>query len=204
MALDWSKEITFSGLRKSMPKRKDVYPSKTYMNLAIADRKPLDLRKVVPLAVLLLVVIVLLLKFGVFDQFAQVNAKRVELEKQEQTLSSLEEQLVGYDDLLREYQAYMPAQLAADEETVSALDALSLVNRKIEPMATIVSVSYADNELALNLANISLGTAGNLVSSLYEEPFVAHVEVSTAATGDTSDETSTVAMTISLDKAGDN
>ena len=106
MALDWSKEVSFSGLRKSGPKPKTSYPTKTYMNLAVVDKKTVELRKAIPLAVLLIVIVVAFVKFGVYDFYDNVFKKQAELAQQEQTLSLLEAQLVNYDEVLEEYEAY--------------------------------------------------------------------------------------------------
>ena len=203
MALDWSKEISFSGLRKRGPKQSDAYPTKTYMNLAVADRKSLEARKIVPVAIIVVVALALFLKFGVFDFVAQVNAKQAELSQARQTLSSVEAKLANYDEVLAEYQSYASAQLASDSSSVNTLDALDLVNRRISPVASIVSLSFEQNSLLLNLSNITLSAAGDLVSSLYQEPIVANVTVSTASTGSSNSDAPMVTMTITLQKAGD-
>ena len=203
MALDWSKEISFSGLRKRGPKQSDAYPTKTYMNLAVADRKSLEARKIVPVAIIVVVFLALFLKFGVFDFVAQVNAKQAELSQARQTLSSVEAKLANYDEVLAEYQSYASAQLASDSSSVNTLDALDLVNRRISPVASIVSLSFEQNSLLLNLSNITLSAAGDLVSSLYQEPIVANVTVSTASTGSSNSDAPMVTMTITLQKAGD-
>ncbi|MBQ9002310.1 MAG: hypothetical protein IJ087_10695 [Eggerthellaceae bacterium] len=203
MALDWNKEISFTGLRKRGAKQSDAYPTKTYMNLAVADHKTHELRKVVPAAVIVIVAVVVFLKFGVFDFIAQVNAKQAELAQQQQTLASVEAKLANYDEVLAEYQSYASAQLASDSDSVSTLQALDLVSRRITPVASVASLSYEKNSLLLNLSNITLSAAGDLVSSLYQEPIVANVTVSTATTGVANSDSPTVTMAITLQKAGD-
>ena len=105
--------------------------------------------------------------------------------------------------MLAEYQSYASAQLASDSGSVNTLDALDLVNRRISPVASIVSLSFEQNSLLLNLSNITLSAAGDLVSSLYQEPIVANVTVSTASTGSSNSDAPMVTMTITLQKAGD-
>lgn len=203
MALDWSKEISFSGLRKSSPKKKDAYPSKTHMNLAVADRKTVELRKTLPAALLLIVVVALFLKFGVFDFVNSVQAKESELSGRHAVLAGLESQLAGYDDVLAEYSSYASAQLGDDGQTVSSLEALALVDSVVRPVATVSSLNYASNELSLTLANASLSSLGDLVNTLYQQPIVENVSVANATTRQTRSDDVLTAMTITLHKAGD-
>ena len=201
MALDWNKDISFSGLKKSPQKAKGDYPSKTYMNLAPTDKKSIDARRAIPTAVIVVVLVALFVKFGVYDFYDRVNQKQAELNKQEQTLGSLQVQLADYDEILETYNAYASAYAASDEYTVSALDALALVDRFVRPSANVASLDLQGNVLSLNLSNITLDEVGKLVSTLYEQKIVADVSVSTAATQQTSAEDVTASMVITLQVA---
>ena len=182
MALDWSKEISFSGLRKRKPKPKADYPSKTYINLAIKDKKKIDVRSTLPKAVLIILLTVFVCKFGVFDLYSQVNQKEAELSQQTQRLSQLNAQLTNYDAVKAEYETYETTKLVADESTVSVTDAMALVDRYVSSAAQIDSVNIEGNTVTLSLSDISLNGVGKLVSTLNEQPIVANVSVSTAAT----------------------
>ena len=69
MALDWSKEISFSGLMKGKgkggPKGKVVYPSKRYINLIPQKERNNDVRKVLPIAILVFLLVAAFVKFGI-------------------------------------------------------------------------------------------------------------------------------------------
>lgn len=203
MALDWNKEISFSGLKKRAPKPKNEYPTKTYMNLMVSDKATFDLRRNVPLMVLLLIIVVLFLKFGIFDFYARVDAKQAELNAHQQTLSALNAELVNYDTVLEEYEGYESMSIASDGLRVNALDALALVDRYVAPSARVVSVSLVGNTLTLNLTNISLDGVGKLASTLYGQDMVENVSVSTAATQETASEDVMTAMTITLATAAE-
>ena len=203
MALDWNKEISFSGLRKGKSKAKTDYPSKAYMNLMVEDRKTLEVRQAVPVGILLLVLVLAFAKFGVYDFYDRVNQKQAELSQQQQVLSGLEAELVDYDEVLAEYEAYESSRLSVDESTVSATDALELVDRYIAPSARVASIDLEGNVLSLNLADITLDAVGSLVSTLDAQPMVASVSVSTAATERTSAANVMVSMVVTLQKAGE-
>lgn len=203
MALDWSKEISFSGLKKRAPKPKDEFPSKTYMNLMVSEKKSFDLRSNIPFIVILLIIVVLVLKFGVFDFYARVDAKQAELNAHQQTLSSLNAELTNYNTVLEEYEGYESMSITSSGLRVDALGALALVDRFVAPSARVASLSLVGNTLTLNLTDISLDGVGKLVSTLYEQDMVANVSVSTAATRETASEDVVVAMTITLATAAE-
>lgn len=203
MALDWSKEISFSGLKKRAPKPKDEFPSKTYMNLMVSEKKSFDLRSNIPFIVILLTIVVLVLKFGVFDFYARVDAKQAELNAHQQTLSSINAELTNYNTVLEEYEGYESMSITSSGLRVDALGALALVDRFVAPSARVASLSLVGNTLTLNLTDISLDGVGKLVSTLYEQDMVANVSVSTAATRETASEDVVVAMTITLATAAE-
>ena len=203
MALDWSKEISFSGLKKRAPKPKDEFPSKTYMNLMVSEKKSFDLRSNIPFIVILLIIVVLVLKFGVFDFYARVDAKQAELNAHQQTLNSLNAELTNYNTVLEEYEGYESMSITSSGLRVDALGALALVDRFVAPSARVASLSLVGNTLTLNLTDISLDGVGKLVSTLYEQDMVANVSVSTAATRETASEDVVVAMTITLATAAE-
>lgn len=198
MALDWSKEISFSGLRKRTPRQKDVYPEKTYMNLVVSDKKSIDLGRTIPLAIILVIVVALIVKFGILDVYGRVGVKQAELSTEKQALSTMTAAIADYDAVLAEYEGYASASIAGDEVTVQAVDALDLVDRFVSPSARVASVALSGNTLSLSLTNVSLDGVGRLVSSLYEQKIVENVSVSTAATQATASEDVTVAVTITL------
>lgn len=198
MALDWNKEISFSGLKKRSPKPKDEYPSKTYMNLMVSDKKSFDLKSNIPLMVVLLIIVVLVMKFGVFDFYARIDAKQAELNSHQQTLSSLNAELTNYNAVLEEYEGYESMSITSSGLRVDALEALNLVDRFVAPSARVASISLVGNTLTLNLTNISLDGVGKLASTLYEQDVVENVSVATAATQETASEDVTATMTITL------
>jgi len=198
MALDWNKEISFSGLKKRAPKPKDEFPSKTYMNLMVSEKKSFDLRSNIPFIVILLIIVVLVLKFGVFDFYARVDAKQAELNAHQQTLNSLNAELTNYNTVLEEYEGYESMSITSSGLRVDALEALDLVDRFVAPSARVVSISLVGNTLTLNLTDISLDGVGKLASTLYEQDMVANVSVSTAATQETASKDVTAAITITL------
>lgn len=201
MALDWSKKISFSGLKKASGKGSVTYPSKRYINLMPRKERNNDWRKVLPVAIILFVLLAVFVKFGVYDLFANVSAKQAELNSQTQVLRSVQAKAADYDQVKEEYDAYQSTRLSSAANEVSAIEAMELVDAYIAPYAHIDEINYDKNTITLNLSNITLENVGKLVSKLYEQPIVKNVAVSTAGQDSSKNEELTAAMVISVEKA---
>ncbi|HAM15957.1 MAG TPA: hypothetical protein DCP91_08910 [Eggerthellaceae bacterium] len=198
MALDWSKEISFSGLKNRPAKQKTEYPSKTYMNLMVVDKRTIDVRKAVPTAIILAIVVALVVKFGILDFYGRVDAKHAELASQQQSLNALRSELTNYDAVLEEYEGYESISASEEGLSVDAVEALGLVDRYVAPSARVASISLSGDTMSLNLADVTLDGVGQLVSVLYEQAIVKNVSVSTAATQQTASPGVVATMTITL------
>jgi len=205
MALDWSKEISFSGLMKGKGKGgargKVVFPSKRYINLTPQKERNNDVRKVLPIAILVFLLVAAFVKFGIYDLYAGVAAKQAELNTQTQILRTAQAEVASYDEVKAEYEKYQSTKLASSDLDVSAIEAMQLVDTYIAPRATIDSIDYKDNTITLNLGDITLEELGKLVGTLYEQDIVANVAVSTAGADASKNEDLTASMVITVAKA---
>ena len=93
------------------------------------------------------------------------------------------------------------SKLVSDDQTVSSIDALALIDKFVTPTAHVEALDLQGNTISLRLTNISLSGVGKLVSTLYEQPIVANVSVSTAGTEKAEDTDNTASMVITLKKA---
>jgi hypothetical protein len=199
MALDWSKKVSFGG--NSSKKSLNAYPAKTSMNLIAADKNAVDLRKVLPIVVVLAVLVALFVKFGVVDYYAQVAVKQNDLAVQKASLSAVESKLASYDSVKAEYESYGSYLSGSSATQVDALIVLNMVDQQIMPTASVTAINLKSNTLSLSLANASLDTIGNLVKSLDAQPIVSNVSVSTAATSATAAQDVTATMVVTLQQA---
>lgn len=182
MAVEWSKDINFLGFfkRKALP-TKDGYPSKTYINLIIPDEREEVGKRGIGVAVVALLVLLILGKFGVYDYFARVMAKTEEVTQQTEELSRYTLQLADYDKIQETYNSYEAVRMTSDAADIALVDVFGLVNDYVLPVAKITSFELTDNELTLHLYEISLDVVSDLVKKLSEQPNVTSVKVTTAA-----------------------
>jgi hypothetical protein len=200
MALEWGKNITFTGIRKKVSGGKTSYPEKTHMNLMVADARTIDLRRTGITAIFVVIAIALISKFAVFDILDQVNQKRGELVTVQSEYLSLQNQLKDYAEVEEEFESYAASQLSAEAGIVSNIEALELVDKIIAPKAQVDAINLNGNTLSLSLSNITLNNLGKLVSTLYKQDMVANVTVSTAATQQTAASDVVASMTITLQR----
>ena len=185
MALDWSREISFSGLKKNGKRQKsDVIPTKEHMNLVAQDKKERNVKKTVLVTVIILVVAALFAKFAVIDFMAQVGAKQSELAEQQQLKTATLEKLSAYEEIASEYEKYGFFELDDAKGTLSvdAMAALDLVDKHIANKATVSGLNLVGDTMTLTLTDISLNDVGKLTDELDKIDFVQSVSVSTAAT----------------------
>ena len=197
MALDWNKEISFSGLFKGKGKSASGdsnYPTKTSMHLYVVERNT-QANRVIPVAIVLVVLVALFVKFGVVDQYARLAAKQAELAASQSKVTQLEAQLADYDEISAEYKSYVATGEAGAVDTVSVLN---LVTDKVMPYANVSGVSLGDGVLTLTLSNASLETVGSLATQLSGEDMVENVSVSTASNNASSAQGDVATVTIKL------
>ena len=203
MALDWSKQISFSGLARRKAHPKAVYLEKTHMNLLPGDQGSRLSSRNVLTGVLVVILAALVIKFGVFDFYARVGAKQAELNAQKETLATMTAALSEYDEVAAKFESYESANIMSSGLVVNALDALSLVDRCVLPNATVASLTLSEDTLSLKLANTTLDQVGQIVASLEEQDIVANVLLSTAATQQSEASEITATVTVTLQAAAD-
>lgn len=204
MALDWGKQISFSGLRRGKSgggHGKAAYPAKTYMNLVAPERKPGETRRNVLAGIAVVLLAALVIKFGILDFYGRVDAKRAELSAQQQVLSAAQASLSEYDDVLSEYEGYESANIMESGLVVDALDALSLVDRCVAPHARVATLTLSGDTLSLKLAGTTLDQLGVLVADLEAQDIVSSALLSTAATQQTEGADVTATVTVTLQPA---
>lgn len=199
MALDWNKQITIGG--GSSKRASGGFPTKTSMNLAVAQGHTINLRNTVIVSVLLLVVVVMFVKFGVVDYYDRIAQKQTELSAQKAQLAQMENKVANYDSVKAEYESYGSYLTGSSASQVDAITVLDLVDQQIMPSARVTAISLKNNTLSLSLSGASLETIGTLAKTLDAQAIVSNVSVSTAANSTTAAADVTATMVITLQQA---
>ena len=153
------------------------YPSKKTMNF-VHHQSGINLKKLIPALVLVLIVGALFAKFAILDPLAKRDAALAELSNKQTQLSLINGKLTGYDELAQQYGRYSYGWMNETEvNMVSRMDVLHLVEQEIATKAIIDNMAVNNNVLTLNIHGITLEQASTMVRSLEERGLVKSAAV---------------------------
>ncbi len=184
-----------------MLKKKQIYPTKTSLNLNKKDIPEGYYRRITLYAILGIVLIAAFTQFAVVGRLSAASRAENEADAAHTRYQSLVAANAIYPDVLQEYEKYFSTPETA-AFYVEAMDVLSLVDSHMRPVAGIQSLSLTDNVLSVILTGISLEQASDIVSLLSSNERVTSAYVSSIDT--TSQEVSLVSMTVTLNAGGGN
>ena len=169
-------------LNLNLSQKKD-YPSKQYLNLAVKEKKALDLKIIIPSVILIIAAAAAFCKFAVLDRFAKVDAAEAELRSLNATLAVANAQLEDYDKVLEEYQKYSVNWMDDVEKSlVLKTDMIDLINNEILKNSETRSLSITGNTISAQLVGLSLSQTSALLDRLNARDDVQDVQIFTATT----------------------
>ena len=158
-------------------KKTPALPTKKTMNF-VHHESSFNPKKVLPLAIVVVLVAGLFAKFGIMDQLDKKTAAYNDLAQRQEQLAVVNAKLAGYDELAKQYGRYSYGWMDESEvNMVSRMDILALVEQKISPAAVIENIAVNSNVLTLNIHGITLEQASAMVKSLEESEMVTSATV---------------------------
>lgn len=161
-----------------MSKRKTAYPTKRSMNLYY---KPDRTTKPATVALYVLFVLVCLLglsKFLIYDLWAEANEAEEALTSVESQRDSMLLNLTDYGEVLERYSRYSATE---EEQTlVDRMEVLALLDEAVGATAAMDSISISDDEVQLQFSGVTLAQTAEIVKTLEASPLVASTMVNTA------------------------
>ena len=158
-----------------------VLPTKKTMNF-VHHASSFNPKKVLPLAIVVIIVAAVFAKFGIMDQLDKKTAAYNDLAQRQEQLAVVNTKLAGYDELEKQYGRYSYGWMSESEVSmVSRMDVLALVEQKISPAAVIENIAVNNNVLTLNIHGITLEQASAMVKSLEESEMVSSATVYSAS-----------------------
>lgn len=175
--------------------KKPVYPDKTFINLAVADKGNQSTVRSLVLFAVALVAILLFAKFGVVDVLGAVAESESRVAAAQADLTALEEANADFAELQERYAAYAVTSMTEEERALADRGAvLDLLQSTVANVADLQSVKVSDNTVLLQFSNTSLEDVSRVVASLESSDLVAGVTMSTARTDRNDDVVSTVTV----------
>lgn len=185
---------------------KKEFPSKQYLNLAVKEKKQIDIKVAIPAIFLIIIAAIAFAKFAVVDRFAKVDAAERELADYQMRLSATNVQLQNYDEVLAEYQKYSVSWMDdVEKNLVKKTDMIQLLNNEILKNSETRSLSISGNTISAQLVGLSLAETSRLVERLYTHDDVADVQVFSATTEEAQENQVIVSLlvTMRIEEEGD-
>jgi hypothetical protein len=153
------------------------YPSKKTMNF-VHHQSGINLKKLIPALVLVLIIGALFAKFAILDPLAKRDVALGELTDKQTQLALINGKLTGYEELAQQYGRYSYGWMNETEvNMVSRMDVLQLVEQEISTKAIIDNMAVNNNVLTLNIHGITLEQASTMVRSLEDRGLVESAAV---------------------------
>lgn len=176
-------------------------PQKNTMNL-VHHQANFDFKKFVPAFILLGIVVLIFLKFGIFDPLAGKISLLSRISAEHDKVAAMSEELKAYDELANDYGKYSNGWMNESEvSTVDRLDVIALIEEKVANVAVIENYAINGNILSLNIRDVTLTEASAIVVALEESELVKSASLG-RATAETGRE-AIIFMTVTLTKGGE-
>lgn len=157
-------------------------PVKRTLNLRVQEKRFSHPERWIPLIVVILILAVLIGKFGVADRFAKVSAARAELNAAKRNLESIRASYSDFRDVQKEYNRY--TYEGYDLTIADRLDVMSILERKVLPVCSVRSFSVTGKTVSISVAGLTFRQISDLTADLMSEPLVNYVYVSSASHND--------------------
>lgn len=160
--------------------KKTAYPVKRSMNLFYKPDRSTKPATVALYSLFVLVCLLGLAKFLVYDVWMDTVQARQSLATAEEQRNSVMLQLVDYNEVKERYNRYS----ATDEERalVDRMEVLALLDEAVSATAQLNTVSISGDAVQLQFSGVTLAETAQVVRKLEASPLVAYTMVSTAYT----------------------
>jgi len=161
-------------------KKKDVYPSKTTINLYYKEDKTTRPSTIALYALFIAVVLLAVSKVVVFDRLDEL----AKVERQAKEMQAHYDEQMGklkeYKKISSEYSRYSFSYLREDELLCDRMDVLDMLEKTVFVCSEVGSVSVTEDVVSINFTGTDLEETAKLVQLVESYDIVAHVEVNTA------------------------
>ena len=166
-------------------KRRGRVPTKKEINLAVVGEKHINGLIALPAILLIFLAAAMFSKFLVYDRLMEVSAAQAEVKSLQRQLDAGYEELADYQELADLYAHYTFSGMTEEEQQrVSRVDVLSLLDRVVLPQAGIDSLTITSNQMTLTMTDSTLQQINLLVQKLEQDPLVDFCSVNTAVSNE--------------------
>ena len=156
-------------------------PSKKSMNLYQIEITDNSWQRVIPYAILIIIIVAAFIKFGVFQRIAQLNQLSKRVSEAQLQLGEFNKSIEDYDDIKTEYMRYTDNYMQEEEgKLVDRMSIIDLIGDNVSNIGEIKSYSIADNTVSLEVIVNTLDDVRMIGKQLEAVDWVGNITVNTA------------------------
>lgn len=175
-------------------------PSKKTMNLYQIEITDNSWQRVIPYAVLIIIIAVAFTKFGVFQRISNLNKLGDRVAEAQIMLDEINETIEDYDEIQAKYTRYTGNFMLEEEGTlVDRTRIISLIGENVSNLGDIKSYSITGNTVSLEFTVDALDDVRRIRKQLEDVDWVGNITVNTATKNISSNGTGRVLASIVFD-----
>ena len=192
------KNLSLKNLKGSLKGSKgSQYPSKTSINLAMADDSTQFTPRTAVMLVLVLLFAAVFCKFAVIDVMGAASQAESRVSAAQAQLSTLQAANADYNEVQAEYDKIGVSGLSEDERALADRgDVIELIENTAAQLGSLQAVRVSGNTMELQFSDRTLHDVSRLMQVLESKDIVAGVSVSMAKTDEKTDVVSVVTVTL--------
>ncbi len=179
--------MKLTDLRKNLGGgRQNKYPSKTAINMAACGKERATGKTLAIGVALIIILVVLVVKFCVYDQYARLDRAESAYSSIEQQNQELLDKVGDYDDILLEYRAYSMNFVSDSEDesyvSVDRKEVLDLIESRMMNRGDVLSIEIYGGTAKVSMDGMNLEEISRMISNLKQSPIVSGAQLNIAQT----------------------
>ena len=177
------------------------YPTKSTINMAACGRTEAAGRTLVIGMAVIAVLVLLMVKFCVFDQYARLSRAEADYNSVYQKNQELADRVSDYDEVMLEYRAYSMSFISDKNDEnfvgVDRKEVLDLIETVMMKRGQVVSVEIYDDTAKVSMKGMNLKEISAMIKSLKTSPVVSDAQLNIAQT-DENREASVLSFSVTI------
>ena len=177
------------------------YPTKTTINMAACGRTEAAGKTLVIGMAVIAVLVLLVVKFCVFDQYARLSRAEADYNSVYQKNQELADRVSDYDEVMLEYRAYSMSFISDKNDEnfvgVDRKEVLDLIETVMMKRGQVLSIEIYENTAKVSMKGMNLEEISEMIRSLKNSPVVSEAQLNIAQT-DENREASVLSFSVTI------
>lgn len=162
------------------------YPTKTTINMAACGRTEAAGKTLVIGMAVIAVLVLLVVKFCVFDQYARLSRAEADYNSVYQKNQELADRVSDYDEVMLEYRAYSMSFISDKNDEnfvgVDRKEVLDLIETVMMKRGQVLNIEIYENTAKVSMRGMNLEEISEMIRSLKNSPVVSEAQLNIAKT----------------------